>query len=212
MAEPIRCYLLRDTNCYRKSLRRYRSSWHDGKEVPELKCPATAHYHDASAIIVPQYEQVEPQEQPSSGDDENDVPHTDPRWPVECVCREYRFSEIDVWQINNAPLYQRSDTGELVTLHDALPGAIWNAHWMPDTYKGPDGRCLVCRTPGGDWMLDSRASNCTRPGEPHQCWVRHGEPPDLHVDKDGDTCAAGAGSIMVGTWHGFLHRGYLVQC
>jgi hypothetical protein len=29
----------------------------------------------------------------------------------------------------------------------------------------------------------------------------------LHVDKNGNTCAAGAGSIITGKWHGFLHNG-----
>lgn len=82
--------------------------------------------------------------------------------------------------------------------------------------------------------IDAEASNCTRPQREtrsdgrtyrtertHYCWVRHGDPRDplgvktgqpLHVDKNGNTCAAGAGSILQKTWHGFLHNGYLVQC
>jgi hypothetical protein len=47
----------------------------------------------------------------------------------------------------------------------------------------------------------------------HRCWVRHGtvgEP--LHVDKIGHTCAAGAGSISVEGFHGFLHHGVLRDC
>ena len=45
----------------------------------------------------------------------------------------------------------------------------------------------------------------------HRCWVRHGRPEDgtLHVDKNGQTCAAGAGSIQTHNWHGFLHNGVL---
>jgi hypothetical protein len=45
----------------------------------------------------------------------------------------------------------------------------------------------------------------------HRCWVRHGRPEDgtLHVDKAGNTCRAGAGSIDTGKWHGFLHNGEL---
>ena len=48
----------------------------------------------------------------------------------------------------------------------------------------------------------------------HKCWVRHGRPEDgtLHVDKNGKTCAAGAGSILTSKWHGFLHNGHLVPC
>jgi lambda family phage portal protein len=54
------------------------------------------------------------------------------------------------------------------------------------------------RTPGGTWDIDGRASNCTRPDDDtHRCWVRHGDPRTgvVHVDKDGDTCGAGSGSI-----------------
>jgi hypothetical protein len=29
----------------------------------------------------------------------------------------------------------------------------------------------------------------------------------VHVDKAGATCTAGAGSIIAGDWHGFLHNG-----
>lgn len=79
---------------------------------------------------------------------------------------------------------------------------------------GDDGRSLVVRCPDGhDWMIDSRASNCTLPkNDTHHCWVRHGKPEDgtLHVDKNGATCAAGAGSI--GKWHGFLHGGRFTGC
>jgi len=78
---------------------------------------------------------------------------------------------------------------------------------------GPDGRTLIVRCPDGhDWIIDSRASNCTKKDDnAHWCWVRHGKPEDgtLHVDKNGNTCAAGAGSIDTGKWHGFLHNGEL---
>jgi hypothetical protein len=84
------------------------------------------------------------------------------------------------------------------------------------TTIGPDGRCLVVRLPDGhDWMIDGRASNCTlKEDNTHHCWVRTGKPEDgtLHVSKDGNTCAAGAGSIVTDKWHGFLHHGHLVSC
>lgn len=68
---------------------------------------------------------------------------------------------------------------------------------------------------GQHWDIDSRASNCTRREDNvHRCWVRHGDPTQphtVHVDKNGDTCAAGAGSIIVNAkqpaYHGFLHNG-----
>jgi hypothetical protein len=68
-------------------------------------------------------------------------------------------------------------------------------------------------TPGGEWIIDSRASNCTMPEDTeHRCWVRHGEAPDFHVDKNGKTCNAGAGSIKCGSYHGFLQNGFLTDC
>ena len=98
----------------------------------------------------------------------------------------------------------------------AEPGACWDAWWMPDNWKGADGIALMVRLPDGhDWHVDSRSSNCTRPDDNvHKCWVRHGDPRECHVtvDKNGDTCAAGAGSIQSPTWHGFLRDGHLVEC
>lgn len=64
------------------------------------------------------------------------------------------------------------------------------------------------------WHIENRASNCTLPEDKnHRCWVRHGSIGDkLTVDKNGLTCAAGAGSFFMGPnneWHGFLRNGKL---
>lgn len=90
------------------------------------------------------------------------------------------------------------------------PGAMWDAFWLDR--KGPDGKALVVILPDGHmWQIDGRAKNCGRKNdEVHRCWVRHGEPPMLTVDKNGDTCVAGQGSIQSGGWHGFLRDGKLV--
>lgn len=85
---------------------------------------------------------------------------------------------------------------------------------LPDrqhSFVFEDGPVLSVMTPGGVWRIDSRASNCTMPYDyEHRCWVRHGTPPLVTVDKDGNTCAAGAGSIQCGDYHGFLRDGKLV--
>lgn len=72
-----------------------------------------------------------------------------------------------------------------------------------------DGRHLHAVLPTGrTWDVDSRANNCGSPDDRlHRCWVRHGDPPAVHVDKDGLTCSAGGGSIAVEGYHGFLHHG-----
>lgn len=74
------------------------------------------------------------------------------------------------------------------------------------------GPVLSVMTPGGVWRIDSRASNCGSPYDyDHRCWVRHGEPPAITVDKDGKTCVAGGGSIQCGDYHGFLRDGALTD-
>jgi len=79
-------------------------------------------------------------------------------------------------------------------------------HWGAEDTKPH----LIVHTPGGSWDIDSRASNCTLPNDNvHRCWVRHGTAPDITVDKNGVTCAAGAGSIICGNYHGFLRNGEL---
>jgi hypothetical protein len=153
----------------------------------------------------------------------------DPRWPQACEACGEPFQADDEWQVNARQLHSGSPDGRLYTLHDCSIGAMWDAWWMSDSHRGPDGIALCVKTPGGDWLVDGQASNCTRTqevpaGDPehptayrfvrsHYCWIRHGDPRtgNVHVDKDGDTCAAGAGSILIGKYHGFLHNGYLTD-
>lgn len=121
-------------------------------------------------------------------------------------------------------LWKRAGTGEVKELRDFGPGAMWFATWMDQEAKGPEGQTrygwnwdnqftppLIVRLPGGcDWDVDSRASNCTmKEDRLHRCWIRHGEPPNVTVDKRGLTCGAGAGSILTDNYHGFLQNGVL---
>lgn len=101
------------------------------------------------------------------------------------------------------------------------PGCVWineNAHYGNDRcwpgWTNCDGRHLMVVLPNGhEWDVDGRANNCGLPDDTtHRCWVRVGDPdhPEtLHVSKDGETCAAGAGSIAAGDYHGFLTHGVL---
>lgn len=118
-------------------------------------------------------------------------------------------------------IWRRVDTGEeFNSLNDVPAGGMWYAEWFDNHFSpqlGP-GKNLVVKTPGGDWMVDSQASNCTMPDdtnqERHHCWVIHGTPPKITVNKNGVTCGAGAGSIMTSNkkYHGFLRDGYLEEC
>lgn len=145
----------------------------------------------------------------------------DHRWPTFCACGlEFDISNR---QLFCDSIYFNPDTGESWPLRELPVGAVWNAEWLAELsegrvntlYTGPDGLSLHVRTPGGDWCIDGRANNCTMPEDnTHKCWVRHGSPKDgtLHVDKNGHTCGAGAGSIVQPGYHGFLHNGHLVDC
>lgn len=126
---------------------------------------------------------------------------------------------------------------EWPSLAEVPPGGMWDATWYHDSpqFCGPDGRCIVVKCPNGfDWMVDGRCSNCPEPCRDcgvayvshsaansqacrqyyprddyaHKCWIRHGALPVITVDKNGGpTCAAGAGSIQAGDYHGHLLQG-----
>jgi hypothetical protein len=201
----VTCFWLEPTDRARVGLRRYVSS-SSGKT-----CPLPHGYHDWTVYLgetpIPR---IQEGGRPHWGPVEFAYPgRDDPRWPAACPCG-YVFEPDDQWQEWDAPLYRRADTGDLTPLREAPDGAMWDAWWMPEwSHRGPDGLCLVVKCPGGhDWIIDGRASNCTMPDDnEHRCWVRHGEPPMITVDKDGLTCAAGAGSIQAGNYHGFLRDG-----
>lgn len=201
----IRVFWLERTDRVRVSLRRFCYS-------SRRKCVACEWGCDADVVIAD--DDPASSWPDSSGDHPDVVPHDDPRWPQTCEACRCDFAAEDEWQLNTRDLWRGALDGRLYTLRDAPAGAMWDAHWMSDHWRGPDGICLVVKTPGGDWMVDGEASNCTRKGEAHECWVRHGDPRtgSVHVDKNGNTCAAGAGSIQQGSYHGFLHNDHLVQC
>lgn len=191
-------------------------AWGLRRYSPNSCCAAgTRPYHDALVYIG---------RQPAPYRDDGHrgmlpmLDHDDFRWPTTCTCGE-PFTDSDTWQMWQELLYRRTDTGDLHVLHTSAPawaptapgGACWDATWL-SSYPSPDGVHLMVRLANGhDWQVDSQASNCARPGEPHFCWIRHGDPRacQVTVDKAGDTCAAGAGSILAADYHGFLQDGVL---
>lgn len=137
--------------------------------------------------------------------------------PKLCACG-YEFSSSDDRWTSTSPRWRRLDTGEEVR-GKLPPGALYVDEVMTRqdgwVYQGSDGLNVVCVLPNGNhWWIDSRCSNCTMPTDVlHRCWVRHGTVGGtVHVDKNGHTCTAGAGSIISGGWHGFLHNGQLTPC
>jgi len=134
-------------------------------------------------------------------------------FPETCSHCKGAFPAGSIHQVFVSSLFSGAPDGKLYTLREAPVGSMWDADWLPNELAGPDGIHLVVKTPGGEWMVDSKATNCTRPDEDHECWVRHGDPRTgtVHVDKQGNTCSAGAGSISMGGYHGFLHHGFLTN-
>lgn len=204
---PIKVFFCEPLARVRLSLRVYETG----------ECPQTGgSYHNAHSPVLGEEDEAIDSRKAVNGDPA--PPLDDPRWPTHCVCG-FAFSPAANRSTWRQQLVARADTGEIFEGYRALPpGAVWNASWMADRdgYTGPDGRSLICKLPDGhDWMIDGRASNCTLPDDTvHKCWVRHGRPEDgtLHVDKNGVTCAAGAGSIATPKYHGFLHHGHLTDC
>jgi hypothetical protein len=209
----IRCFLIKPAGRARLSLRRY--------SPVDVPCKGKS-YHDAMA---PLFEVEETLERREGYDrelfwhkgprDRDDVPaDRQKEWPVKCESCDYVFAEADPWQVFSESLYRREDTAELVSLRSAPAGAMWFLTWMRGFFNPQLGDSPLCvMTPGGEWIIDAQASNCTMPDDHnqqrHHCWIARGTPPNVTVDKSGATCAAGAGSIQAGNYHGFLQNGCL---
>jgi hypothetical protein len=224
---PTPCFLLEPTDRVELSLRIYTQGVHEPesdweRDHPRINpCPALEpdphgyrRGHDAKVVIG--------EASPIWGEDHRrslavwpDHFEGDDRWPAECAQCHGLLPSSAARQVNQELIYRRSDGREDTTIRNAPPGALWFADWMNiERYRGPDGRTLCARCPGGhDWVIDSVASNCTLPDdETHRCWMRHGTPPNITVDKEPEppfdhTCDAGAGSIQAGDYHGFLTNG-----
>lgn len=186
MSKVIECFFLEPIEEVNIVLRRYRFT--EGEQ---------AHYHDAEVFV-----RREPKTKDYSGY-EIDSDKTHPLWPKHCECG-YVFQDEDRWQTLARSLYKRSDTGELTTLGQAPVGAMWDAPWYSDVFKkNKDGKVLVLRTPGGDWIIDGPSSNGNG-------WTRTGVPPKITANP-----SIGMGKPKgKGDWdyHGWLRNGQLVEC
>jgi hypothetical protein len=194
------CYWLEALDRAALYMRRYVRDGHG-------QCPGGHGYHDAAQYIGrmavkrdeddPKYVGYEsyPAARP-------DVPaRDDSRWPRVCAAGcGYAFTESDEWQLLQRRLYAPIGSTDLRPLEDWGPGALYDARWYPDAWRGPDGIALVARCPNGmDWPVDGEATGGGR-------WRRTGnprEPATLTITP----------SIAIGTpgepgyYHGFLGHG-----
>lgn len=208
---PTPCFWVNCSDEAARSLRRF--VFHEDDD----DCP-TQGYHNATVEL--------PGIFPLTKDEEGYIRHLDPEaydgdvpWPTQCSCG-YVFAVDDEWQLNQRPIYRRAD-GWGWQMEELPAGAVWEAWWTGD-WAGINGTPLVLmiKLPTGqDFMPGMEATNCTRPGEDHDCWCVHGEGANLTIDKNPEpgrsTCAAGAGSIVShggqpDEWHGFVTAGQLV--
>lgn len=209
-------YWLEPTGQVDHSLRRFRYS------SAEEPCTAGA-YCDASTPIGLEPARYSERHGGRYLDMLPETSHDDPRWPTRCDACGRPFTDDDEWQdfqravytTTDGTLYIPDDRQITGTVPTAPPGAMWDAWWMGEHSRGPDGIALSVLLPNRrTWLVDSRASNCTLPDDNvHKCWIRHGDPRTeahlLTIDKNGVTCAAGAGSIQADDYHGFLQNGKL---
>ena len=194
--EPIKCFFLEETNNTRRYLRRYNTGRCEKNKIE---------FHDTMIFL--DIVERKDDEKMVIGDT---MPHNMKEWPKSCVCG-YEFRDTDRYQVFLKTEYRRVDEVGKVYVRDEIPvGGMWYADWYP--WKGDDGHSLMLMLPGNyEWNIDGRANNCTLPNDgEHRCWVRHGIPPNITVDKNGKTCSAGGGSIMTPNFHGFLRNGYIV--
>ncbi len=195
----IPCYWLEPTPRERRFLRRY----HRDTQAPDHACAQAvpAHgYHQAMAPVEDGDVQTD-----AEGYGVTQPPEAyagDPRWPAACACGR-PFAEDDVRQVFTHRIYRRPDTGQLMTIDEAPPGAMWDAWWYGRHFKGPgpDGLHLMVKTPGGDWYVDGPAKNS------ETGWTRTGDtravPPTVSA-----TPSIGIGD---GKYHGWLRDGALVE-
>lgn len=209
MGEPVQTFWVGDSGVVELSLRRYRL--HD-----EPSCPVGPIHHASVPIGgAPAHRDRRGYLLPINLGPFLD----DDRWPTRCDCG-YEFTPEDERTIDQETIYVRPEGTERWAKTLLPVGAMYDAFWMPQHYRGQDGIGLVVVVPEQHhWHPDVRAHNCSRVGDDpdfvlHKCWVRHGDPraprSEMTVDKDGPTCTAGAGSVVTEEWHGFLQAGMLV--
>jgi hypothetical protein len=199
----VQCFWIEPTAERQQTLRRY--SYRQGE--PGMTCETG--YHHAVTVIEeltgrpPRRSRADP-----SADDEvsgDNWPHDDPRWPMSCSkgCG-YVFLDTDHWQHNVNQIYAGGGwRGTLLLgVENVPPGAMWDAWWMSDVWKGPDGLCLTVQLPdGAPWSVDGPATgggHWTRTGDPRA------DPPTVDVNP---SIASGEPQ----TYHGHLRHGKLVD-
>lgn len=182
---PWPCFMIEPTDRCRRWLRRYVHTG-EGRDCAGGYHQAMTAIDDGPELRAAEgYRRTEPSE----------WPRDDPRWPVQCACG-YRFTAVDAWQLFCRSIYRRADTDEEMTIEDAPAGAMWDAFWMGEPWRGQDGRSLCVKLPPGGqadyWHIDG-------PSRDGGHWTRTGTPPLITARP----------SILTPKYHGWLTDGVL---
>ena len=181
-----RIFQIKEVPFVRVSLRRYKSS-------EKAKCPTPHGYHDAMVLIEPQ--RPEELENGYVRFHRPEEYKDDPRWPAACACG-YAFAAEDERQVFVDLLYKGSPDGKLHGLRDPdlIPGAAWDATWMPEGFRYSDGRAWVIRMPGeSEWIVQG-------PSKDGGKWKVTGAMPSI---------TAHPSIHLVGVYHGFIRDGVI---
>lgn len=196
----VKCFFVRPSGMLRLQLRRYQFSKNGVQQCRHSYHDARAEIGQVAGKIVDGVWRY----------DAPDIAESDSRWPISCEHCGYRFTDKDERQVSIDAVYV-DDVGKTYSLREPVPGMMYYAEWLEDhpSWCGSDGKSLHVVCPDRHtWCVDSVANNCTmKDDHKHKCWIRHGTPPMITVDKKGLTCQAGAGSIKTPGYHGFLING-----
>lgn len=143
-----------------------------------------------------------------------------PTTKIPCMCGDPNCSAVRTTpsrQVHHRRMYS-TPSGEVID-RPAI-GDAWLADWWHHDdgscgiWSNCDGKHVIVKLPGGvEFDAMSRASNCTmKDDRSHRCWRVHGNletGAGLTFDKNGLTCNAGAGSIQLGNWHGYVKQGFI---
>ena len=183
--EPIRCFLLEPMPRRRRWLLR--------RSFAGAPCRSRNSEHRAKVAIADDDWPLPPPPKPA--EPEWLRHRDDPRWPELCELCDHRFAESDGRELFIRRIY-RDPSGRELTLDEAPPGAMWDAWWMGERFRGRDGFHLAVMTPGGIWYVDGR-SPVTR-----LHWSRVGAPPNVSVRPS---------NVIPGRYHGLIDDGFLIE-
>jgi ribosomal protein S18 len=202
--ETIRCFMVKPVG----------EGYESVIVTEEGSCVGNFHYHRTEKVI--KRFSLDPNgDYPEEWTNRDEKANLVPTYCARCGNHDFSPEALKKFVSSKGRIWERVDTGERADNINAFgPGAMWFADWYCAEDLNLSGPPLMVRTPGGDWMVDSRCTNCTLPDDKdHRCWPRVGEAPNITVDKTvGRTCDAGGGSVVHGDYHGFLRNGYLVRC